>query len=508
MALFDCRAAIFDKLDRTVEALKDARTCIILAPSAPQGYHRSARIFHRIKRLDRAASMVDLALAHTPPSSQDKIRTSLLTFKSKIETEQNEITDLVAQTACYITRLPTEILLEVFLRLVEDEEATTPVQMIIGGVCKSWRSIVLDNNRLWTKLTVSRRAPIRRAKLWNQYSAGRLKEVHITPGVPAATLEKVFEQFDDSIPENLQIIKISDSWTHRKLVESLGPRFRPLVLHFVGNQGVFDHHVTEINMDLSRLRELHTEAIHLGIPENLTTLRHLQILAVPWCESQDLESLLRNNVDLENVSVAQYDLSINIEAFELPNLRHLQLQGPLVRSLKLFRSPALQSLVLDPDGPSRCLSIEILGMQPFPSSLSTLRLRTTIYEHKRVIELLRQLTQLKVLALTQNSCQMGEVVDAIARENLCPSLEYLDLSSSFNLSGEPCIRLVQARMPEKAVAPDQPKDDSRHPSWCNIRTLLLDDNLRIEPAHAEWLRKKVKHFRCVYESRKTKGKGR
>lgn len=49
MTLYDCRAAILDKLGRAVEALKDAKMCITLEPRASQvgsRYVYSGRSLH------------------------------------------------------------------------------------------------------------------------------------------------------------------------------------------------------------------------------------------------------------------------------------------------------------------------------------------------------------------------------------------------------------------------------------------------------------------------------
>ncbi|KAI0719996.1 hypothetical protein C8T65DRAFT_538189, partial [Cerioporus squamosus] len=59
----DARAAVYQKLGKLKEALRDSKTVIDSQPTRWQGYARSARLFLRIKKYDAASRMVELALA-------------------------------------------------------------------------------------------------------------------------------------------------------------------------------------------------------------------------------------------------------------------------------------------------------------------------------------------------------------------------------------------------------------------------------------------------------------
>ncbi|KAI0031059.1 hypothetical protein K488DRAFT_39337, partial [Vararia minispora EC-137] len=72
--VLDSRAAVYEKLERPKDALKDAKKVIDLAPQHWHGYYRSAKLFYLLRKYPAALVMARMALERLQTGSQNHAR--------------------------------------------------------------------------------------------------------------------------------------------------------------------------------------------------------------------------------------------------------------------------------------------------------------------------------------------------------------------------------------------------------------------------------------------------
>lgn len=548
--MFDSRAATYEKLGRTKEALLDAKQAIKLSPEkwqvshlcsgptisshVPQGYARSARLFMTIKKYDSSLKMIDLALERVN-TKDAKRRAELQSLRSDIQSAQTAFAEKqrrhASRTFYHFGKLPIEIAFTIFSNVVEADHAQV---VVLGQVCRDWRRVVIETPSLWTHLTLSTKHPVAKATLWNLRNHGRLKTLCIRAGetkrlwaldaLAGANLESLrtlsleyldFQAFRQHLPSftdeaiarltSLELLEVS-AW--QDLCASFRPQglqLRNLVArdtpvhwadladnsgHLVtlSYNGWFDRaHMPDFIWLLHRNPGLQKLDFFAA---HTTTTRHIPILWDP--RPRDLP-----------------------ERLSLPSLTELALGGPWLPTT--FITGALGSARPRILHLSRCAGVLDLGLQRLVETGSASQLEELVIDRCMVsapeilVECLRAAKSLVTLRLTSTT-DVGAVLEALAErdstgEISCPKLSTVDFSQSFDVRDGALIRLVKLRCPP---LPDTPADDSTRPvevapsseEVSRITSLTVDGCQTVSPDILPWLRKNVAHVSCKYATKK------
>jgi F-box/TPR repeat protein Pof3 len=173
--VLDTRAALYAKLDRSKDALKDAKATIEAAPDRWQGYTRAARLFLTSKKIDATNTMIKLALEKLKDNNANR-RASLVALQTEIEEAARRADKRRHRYTNYSANLPLEIFGEVVATVVQDNRNAF---ITMSHVCKLWRSAIQNMPLIWDTPVLTGRHTKRKAALWLEMSHGNIHELDI-----------------------------------------------------------------------------------------------------------------------------------------------------------------------------------------------------------------------------------------------------------------------------------------------------------------------------------------
>ncbi|GJE85796.1 tetratricopeptide repeat protein [Phanerochaete sordida] len=528
--VFDSRAAVYERLGRTKEALLDSKQVIKLSPEKWQGYARSARLFTTIKKYESALTMLDLALERVKPED-NKRRTELTTLRSDVEIAQAAHAKLQRQRASktfyHFGRLPVEIAHTIFSIVVEEDHSQV---VILGQVCQDWRRVVVNTPNLWTFLTLSAVNPTVKAALWKTRSKGKLKALCIRSG-DAKTVWAL--HMLESVP--LDLIR---TLSLNEMDFAVFRRQLPLLsLEVVSKLEKLELHHCPSTMDVDwlhdppilQLRTLSVKGLTLRWGELAARCTQLTTLHYQGCYHgvylHDLATFLERNSNLETIEFFASDIPLRPEHSAtsmvhktssaeicLHALAKLTLSGPFMNSL-LYKlvCPSLQSLRISRlVGAVDAALDRVLQISP-PAALEELIIdRISLLDPATLVRFLRSATSLRVLHLL-GMANVDVILEALAGSRgdgiLCPRLVDLNVSHCPDVRDGPLIRLVKARLPresspstpEAAQAEGQPRPAAQP---AQLTSLVLDGCLQVTGDILPWLRQNVAHVSCQFATKK------
>ncbi|KAK0201820.1 hypothetical protein DFS33DRAFT_1350310 [Desarmillaria ectypa] len=484
--IFDSRAAAYGKLNNPVDALRDAKKVIDLAPTRWQGYLRAAHIFHDMCKLDQSISMADMALTRTKP--EDAKRRAQVTSLKDAALERRR------RVAYHLGKIPIELMVDIF-DLVVSHDAT--LVLAISAVCRSWRDVARSTPTLWSILALTNRSPVRKTKVWLERSKGRIRELCLRRpllSVPAWKMESLrdgmqwdylrvcgFEGFD--LASQLEIWGLGHTVQRWEDVEIRSQRQR--------RDSLF---CPKSNLKRLVLEVADFDAGHIISPP--TQLSTLAIRATPLFHTGDiLISFLAQNPELETI--------------ELDALFHGRIEGdvPPVRlerltKLSIVCRPAalnvFDHLVL-PSLQDLSLKLSSQSINPILTTLCSqnitrLHIVSCVLTPPPLIALLKSSTGLETLVLQYLDKIADPVLGVLTTS--CPSLQYVDLSQCPDVRTGPLSRIVKARQSLSEGATDGKA------TFAPIHTLIVDGCPLIDAEYLPWFRQRVKNFSCVYLTKK------
>ena len=541
--ILDSRAAVYEKLGRTKEALLDSKKTIELSPDKWQvspsylsdlllylprykGYARSARLFQSIKKFDRALMMVKLAIERVKPTDT-KRRVDLEQLRDEIQAADAAFAEKQRQRASrsfyHFGKLPVEIAATIFTYVVEADHTKV---ITLSHVCREWRYVVTGTPSLWGHLVLcsSKRAE-HKARLWVSRSKGKLKALTIRRGVQLL------------LPDPLR----STSWNDLRslCVEGfLSPSPSSQFLNQLLVSTIHQLHTLELDTSPLPLTKILRETRSLQL-RTLACRRMPIPLHVFGDKCESLVSLLihdaspdsnavlwtcHRNPGLESLDLWHSDhLATSIrtgrelpEKIELGKLTRLSLGGryPLspfrslvcseLRELHFHKTPeALDSLLRHFLDTSALSHLEDLSLE-----------RSVLSDPAILVTVLQAVPHLRRLSLT-HLADIKPVLDALSatqpdKSVLCSSLSEIDFSHCPSIRDGPLIRMVKLHIPEATPSlvnkhsPSHEKATSL-PSISKITSLTIDGCSEISAEILPWLRQHVQIVRCQYATKKQAG---
>ncbi|KAF8518371.1 hypothetical protein BU17DRAFT_48792 [Hysterangium stoloniferum] len=467
---YDSRAAIYEKLGRPKDALRDSRKVIELAPELQHGYARSARLFFDIGKYSAARDMIHYALERVSedvPARYRELKVLQHTIASAIS--QSEEMKLAKKSPAKFPffKLPVELVYQVFDHVIPSDKLFPATACLVSS---HWRVFTLSRPEYWCYLVLSRRHPVRKMTRWLERSRNKITELRITSIETVGNLSPLISQMALSNVSSLIVEYLTVDW---KVVAP-------------------------------QLHLLHTLVI------KASSLPQPSVLTALLGANTGLEKLvLGTEKSWERLSAA---IPIS-NSILLPKLVHLELLGPIdvAGLMSDLRVPALVHLYLY--GTLSRADYIMEAIHPTPTALTELSIRNCIFTTARIVRILQQLTKLEKVEITLHGGDMNLVVDAFSQiryeegeERLtCPLLRCVNFSHSPNLGGGPIVRFVKSRMADIAS-----NMGGGHPGYCfaMLEEICIDHCPRVDPSVAEWLRERVERVSCVYMTRKEMQGGR
>lgn len=496
-AIYDSRAAVYEKTLRLREALLDVKEAIRLAPNRWQCYSRAARLFLLIRKFEEASKMVDIALKKVNPAD-DKNRTTLIALQSQVFESRKRL-------CCHIGMLPTELLSTIFGYMVEKD----PVFVIlISSVCRHWRTVALGDPSLWCTLVLSKKDPIRKSDWWIKRSKGRIRKLCLRRTLSDRvdwSLEKLkgiqWDHLRSCHLEDIDIFKQLENASALTVISQL--ETLELRDKLMDSREEFVSHLGD------NLKNLTIDGAIMSLGDlNVHSLVSLQATQLGERFMDDLFQLLINNPTLESLVVGSPFSSFRDYPGTTLTLAHLTVLDYSSGSTQLFnfiRLPSLEVLTS-----RHCVRSNALLQCLLDSK--TERLKSISFDscaHLPVPDLLRILSlnpSLESLTLRRHGSIAASILEALASPELCPALSYLDLSASADVTSSLLKQVVKSRLsqpqasvPQGGNISEDAMAETTHPS--EIRSLIVNECPGVATDALSWFREKVPHFSCVYMSR-------
>lgn len=523
--VYDSRAAVYEKLEKPKDALRDARKVIELAKDRWQGYGRAARLFLQTRKLDASLTMVTMALERIK-ADDTKRRFELLKLQENVLEAQRQIEEHRRRVQYHFGKLPIEIFAEIFRLFVSE---TQNQLLILLHVNKGWRDIAWNIPALWDTLVITHRNPSRKVALWVIRSKGRIRELRVRAEV-LRNLDWPFDSLRGLEWDRLRICKI-EGWDLAQYLESISMSHILSTLEdlqiddlsalsldrrtlFLENSGLRALTMSHCNFSWSTL-SAHVENLRylaarssdggIGMFLALKSNPNLETLLIESCSlnsalpvpSYGPPLLLSKLTDLE---LEGADASVIFEYLYFQHLRRLciyRVTGSLDYGLCDATGKGLTSLTelcISRCSVSPSILIALLHQT---MSLETLELSHLSYTVNQVIEALTiPLPASPDSPLLENS-------DVPAVKMPCPSLTHLNVSHSPDIKTGPLVRLIRSRLPNTSGGTsDEGVDSSLTPTVARIVSLTADGCSLIEPDWLPWFRKNVQNFSCIFMTKK------
>ncbi|KAM5533976.1 hypothetical protein V8D89_012401 [Ganoderma adspersum] len=542
----DARAAVYQKQGKLKEALKDAKVVIDSQPGRWQGYARSARLFHHIRKFDAASRMVDLALERIP-SEQASRRDEMLVLQRDVESSREqtvkEAAQLVSLRAYHFGKLPIEIANTMFSLVLAEDPAYV---VVLAQVCQNWRSAILSTPAFWSSLIVKDKHPARKIKVWKQRSKNRIRELVLTDDFSRApsvleelgklSLKSLVTLKMDNFPVDQlrvhlpsisnQCLQAIRGW-HEGSAASLAGK-----LHWNDKTPCFSPRT----LDLSSNAGLRIDWVQLS-----DTLADLQSWSLNGFSSPPewyhVLWLLHRNPNLADLQICRWhppraDPPPDRElppAIVMPHLSAVKIMASVPeRLLTVLSFPSLKSLDLSVCQGTLNGTLRYLA-DGKAATLTSLAIRTSTFDPHLMVRTLATTPSLESLALAAIGGDAVRVVlEALASPQpslptvdgaaqptstsvYCPALRSLDCSHNQTVRGGVLVRLVKLRITaaEKSAAGDEEESaQAGHTCVRPLETLIVDGCPMLDSEVLPWLREKVPSVSCVYMTKKTAGRKR
>lgn len=425
-----------------------------------------------------------------------------------------------AHNVPYFSKLPVELISEVFLFATEMDSAFPALACLI---CPAWRAVALSLSFIWQCVTLSNRNPVRKLKLWQERSKHRITCLRIRHTISMPQLSDALAVSGPSFLASLKSLHCDMdvlALTDRLLFM---PNLQDLDLEDVllSPRNWHQHDSTPIQIGvlvpLNRMSSIRSFTLdHVIVDWSFVTprLSQLRILVIRSLEGPSIQqmcALLAGNPHLKKV-ILETGLVIEEEGFSrkdrilLSQLSHLELLGPM-NAASLVGQLSLPRLECFAVSHSLSLADRVMhALEPSPVALTEFSMDTCSFSAVHLAPFLQTMPRLTKLEITHSASAIDSVVYAVAgTQNIngetrlvCPALKHVNFSHCLNLNGGPLVRLVKPRLTEIVDA-----SSSRSPvAPAKIDVVLIDGCPKIDPSVPEWLRNRVRRVSCIYMTRK------
>ncbi|GBE77754.1 hypothetical protein SCP_0106360 [Sparassis crispa] len=528
-AIYDSRAAVYEKLNRFKDALLDSKKVIDLAPNRWQGYARCSRLFLKSNKHNHALRMVQLALERVPVNDGRRL-TELTALRNQIFQSVEEYQQRASRAFYHFGKLPLELAIAVFKMVLEEDHAQV---ISLAQVCSDWRFTILDTPSLWGTLVLSNKNPAKKAKVWRERSRGRLVALSLRDRLTDA--EWVLKALKYIPLDTLRTLNVDTISLHtvRKHLSGLTcdvlrgldvlsiTRCPPSSFIEAGMQlrvlSVSDSHFvwTAAADHLTRLEEFTFDgAFRSDARPHLLWLLHqnpaLRLLSLGF---------LSNAEQLEAASVRTLPALISLPSLTDVDIRHHDQNMNNV--FQTLVAPNLRTLHFARGRTGLDEALQHLSRNGCTKSLTELRIQRCALSANVLIQFLRETVALQTLEWSYvGDGQANVVLEALAEpgihraapavqeENgaikgagiLCPSLRQVNFSQCPDIKGGPVVRLVKTRLPVQVVSDPAGKAIAEVPkgSVVPIETIIVDGCPAVGADILPWLRSNVRVVSCVY----------
>ncbi|KZV98161.1 hypothetical protein EXIGLDRAFT_832421 [Exidia glandulosa HHB12029] len=386
----------------------------------------------------------------------------------EIDTASSDLHPLTAGY-CAAAQLPLELVMMVFDCVwAEDDNAA----LVLGGVCRHWRNIVHQTQKLWLNLVLGPRNPRGKAWLYLRRSKNGVRRLTLRGLAASEAFQKHRDEKRFNSVTSLEVHLLSDAhrfeyasiswWTsfHLPLLTSFNcvvPEDAATVAWFIPNA----------KTQLQRLEHLSISAptfefSHLPAMSMLKTLVLDMKRATrenTWrgpCASCCFEQILRWSPLLESVSLRGKTVEtcalsgMSAPPFTLAHLKSLHLEGWFTKSgaLSLLRLPALKSLhILPPDTIAAKSVLERLE-DAGASDIEELRLRSIPdTDCSLLAPYIRKMSRLSILELSNCQGDIDDLLYKLVRADEPLPLEEIVISDCPALTRGAIDKLVYAGIP-------------------------------------------------------------
>ncbi|KAF5385622.1 hypothetical protein D9757_005556 [Collybiopsis confluens] len=489
-AIYDSRAAVYEKTLKLREALIDVKEAIRLAPNRWQCYFRAARLFLLIRKFDEASKMVDLALQKVSPTD-DKNRSTLVALQSQVLESRKRL-------SCHVGMLPTELLSEIFGYLVEEDHT---VIMLISRVCRHWRTVALGDPSLWSTLVLSKRDPNRKSAWWIHRSKGRIRDLYLRRSLeekPDWSLDKLNGiQWD-----HLRSCHLEDIDIHTQLVKASAlnviAQLETLEIRdkLMDSRDEFGKHLGD------RLRHLILEGALIWLGDlQVHSLVSLTVVRLRERFLDDLFQILSKNPEIESLTVNSPFSAFKTtpeKLFTFSRLTSLDYGSGSTQLFKFLRLPSLEHLSVD-----HCIQTDHIMLCLLDSQTTRLK-SLTIDSCAQVsisdlLQILSQNPSLASLTLKRLSGVADPVLNALRSSECCPALSQLDLSSNSDVTSALLVQVLKSRRTVSDPPANAPPSEQGRME--EILSLTVNECPGIATDTLAWFRERVPYFSCVYMTR-------
>lgn len=425
----------------------------------------------------------------------------------------------------HIQTLPAEVLTSIGHLLVGSD---SDVALKLAGVSLRWRSIFLDDAKIWSRLKLGKKRYHPKAKAFWERSKGMLVGLEME-GVPPESVGKVMGMVNASFGRlkifRWRVEERCDVGTELRRWRSRFGNLRHLRLELWPTG--FDGRLATIDLDMVwdllagpcvletlDLRNLNTPSIvpppRIG---SIASIKHLNLSSY---------TLLNYPTSSPENDLSHFlDLVPNLETVSLPNSQGRFIKTPNhrtsdVQMLSLKRLSVLGS-AFSPLGPISMPLLEradftlltwpaftvLIPLDPTtgdPSDVNVRHLTHLNLTRAPIIEglvvdylnLIPTLTHLVLASCNITNATFESLVLSTEGEGCIPLLEHLDMSYSAEVTGGPVCRMVASRK-------------GRGRDGRGLRSLVLDGCPLIEVKAVDWLMAKVERFSCKIVLEKKKG---
>ena len=471
--------------------------------------------------------MIDMTLERLKPEDEKRAaefaglrERIILARDAELEAQRQK----ASQTFYHFGKLPLEVAHFMFSMILDEDPAFV---VVLAGVCRSWRDLVVATPAFWRSLVLSKKEPSRKAKLWKTRSEGKLERLDIRHGDDMKIMWAVHELEHISLQSlralALQGVRLDHFF---KMLPNCTPdvisNLETLRLDSLPMQNeVWD--LTKL--PFTRLQRFHCQKTDVHWPkfaDHCSTLREFSYqgtLSIFWIP--DALWLICNNRELETL---EFEFTPNeppwamngrvrttpLSDVVLPQLTTLKLRaGPPGLVTKLTGSaslPSLRTLHIS-SMPSSCDAIlQNCVDRGWLSRLTELKLESLAFDDLTIMfRIMQAADDLQTLSLSKMATA-NQFLELLASTHtsapgqparvLCPKLTTLTVNYCPDVKTGPVLRLIKLRNDTAGEA-----TDTVDLGLSRINKLSLD-GCEIEAEHLPWFRRMVPVFSCVYQTRK------
>ncbi|KAJ7784475.1 hypothetical protein B0H16DRAFT_1402397 [Mycena metata] len=484
--VYDCRAAVYEKLGKPKSALQDVKNVIKLAPAHWQGYARASRLFLGVRKLDEATTMADMALARLEPT--DSVR------RQKLSELKDEVAQSRRRQIYHFGKLPVEIITAIFEMVAAPNWSRV---FTLWAVSKHWHNIALNTPNLWSTLVLTNRHPLRHAQKWIERSKGRIRELYLRSSLSSMSLDLHGMQWS-----HLRICKVDNhDITHYVGGKSKLRRLSNLEEFQAKNAPNCD---IFLSVPDPKLRRLALDGVRftwqaLSDYRTLTSLevRHAASPAFP-----QLISVLESNPMLEQLILDCDEATASRPPSDPPTLTLPNLHT-LLLATTLFTYPFFELITMPRLETLRLSQIRMVDLRPLLEKrlpLTLLALNGCIFPNADLLQLLGLTPTLQALEVTRVDGVANAVVEALvgaSTPTLCPALRHLDISHCPDVKSGVIVTLLNQRNPLAELPVEVPQQ----PAPARIKSIKADGCPGIQLNAVPWIRTRVEAFSCIYATK-------